>query len=222
MGQGSANVTAPAQVLTDSNGMASASVTMGAMTGPVTVTAKALNVAASFSMTLPGPAISSGGIAGIAGSVPAVTTISPGALFSIYGQDFVPAGTGRGVNSSEIINGVLPTTLLGVCVSVEGVNATLLDVFPGQINAVAPNVGPPPGEQPSAVEVVVTTGCGMASAVQSFPQSVIVAPAAPEFFYFQNNANGQNPVAAVNAVTGAYLGPTHQAQISRRPTPEIS
>ncbi len=205
--QGSANVTAPAQVLTDSTGMASASVAMGAMSGPVTVTAKALNAAASFSMTIPGPAISSGGIAGIAGSVPAVTTISPGALFSIYGQNFVPAGTGRGVNSSEIINGMLPTTFLGVCVSVEGVNAPLLDVFPGQINAVAPNVAPPPGEQPSAVEVIVTTGCGTASAVQSFPQSVIVAPAAPEFFYFQNNANGQNPVAAVNAVTGAYVGP---------------
>ena len=151
--QGSANVAAPAQVLTDSTGMASAKVTMGALSGPVTVTAKALDVAASFSMTIPGPAISSGGIAGIAGSVPAVTTISPGALFSIYGQNFVPAGTGRGVNPDEIVNGMLPTTFLGVCVSVEGVSAPLLDVFPGQINAVAPNVVPPPGEQPSTVEV---------------------------------------------------------------------
>ena len=53
----------------------------------------------------------------------------------------------------------------------------------------------------------MTTGCGTAGAVDSFPQSVIVAQAAPEFFYFQNNANGQNPVAAVNAVTGAYVGP---------------
>jgi hypothetical protein len=78
---GSANVTAPAQVLTDSSGMASASVTMGAMSGPVTVTAKAPNVTASFSMTIPGPAVSPGGIAVIAGSVPAVTTITPGTLF---------------------------------------------------------------------------------------------------------------------------------------------
>jgi uncharacterized protein (TIGR03437 family) len=164
-------------------------------------------VAASFSMNIPGPAISAGGIAGIAGSVPAVTTISPGALFSIYGQNFVPPGTGRGVNPGEIVNGMLPTMLLSVCVSVEGVNAPLLDVFPNQINAVAPGAEPPLGETPSTVEVIVTTGCGTAVAVQSFPQSVIVAQAAPEFFYFQNNANGQNPVAAVNAVSGAYVGP---------------
>ena len=142
MVQGSANVGAPTQLLTDATGMASASITMGPVSGPVTVTAKALGVAASFSMTIPGPAISQGGIAGIAGSVPAVTTISPGSLFSIYGQNFVPAGAGRGVNPDEIVNGMLPTTLLGVCVSVEGISAPLLDVFPGQINAVAPNVPP--------------------------------------------------------------------------------
>ncbi len=205
--QGSANVAAPTQLLSDANGMASASVTMGPVSGPVTVTAKALGVAASFSMAITGPAISAGGIAGIAGSIPAVTTISPGALFSIYGQNFVPAGTGRGVNPNEIVNGMLPTTLLGVCVSVEGISAPLLDVFPGQINAVAPNVAPPPGVEPPAVEVVVTTGCGTAGAVDSFPQSVIVAQAAPEFFYFQNNANGQNPVAAVDGTSGAYVGP---------------
>jgi hypothetical protein len=182
--QGSANVAAPAQVLTDATGMASASVTMGPVSGQVTVTAKALGVSTSFSMTIPGPAIPAGAIAGIAGSVPAVTTISPGALFSIYGQDFVSMGTGRGVNPGEIINGVLPTTLLGVCVSVEGVNAPLLDVFPGQINAVAPNVAARLGEQPATVEVIVTTGFGTAGAVQSFPQSVVIAETSPEFFLF--------------------------------------
>lgn len=204
--QGSANVVAPTQVLTDATGTASASVIMGPLSGPVTVTAKALGMAASFSITVPGPAIAAGGIAGIAGSVPAVTTLSPGALFSIYGQNFVAAGAGRGVNPDEIVNGMLPTTLLGVCVSVEGVSAPLLDVFPGQINAVAPNVTTPLNTPPT-VEVIVTTGCGTAGAVQSFPRSVIIAQAAPEFFYFQNNASGQNPVAAVNAVSGAYVGP---------------
>jgi len=205
--QGSANLAAPTQLLTDATGTASASVTTGPVSGPVTVTAKALGVAASFSMTIPGPAVTAGGIVGIAGSVPSVTTITPGALFSIYGQNFVPAGTGRGVNPNEIVNGMLPTTLLGVCVSVEGVSAPMLDVFPGQINAVAPNAAPPPGVKPPTVEVVVTTGCGTVGAVHSFPQSVIVAAASPEFFYFQNNANGQNPVAAVDATSGAYVGP---------------
>jgi len=85
--QDSANLATPTQLLTDATGTASASVTMGPVSGPAPVTAKALGVAASFSMTIPGPAISAGGIAGIAGSVPAVTTISPGELFSIYGQN---------------------------------------------------------------------------------------------------------------------------------------
>ena len=205
--QGSANVAAPAQVLTDSNGMASAKVTMGPLSGPVTVTSKALGAGPSFSMTIPGPAISAGGIAGIAGSVPAVTTISPGSLFSVYGQNFVPAGTGRGVNPDEIVNGMLPTTLLGVCVSVEGVKAPLLDVFPTQINAVAPNVMTPLGEPSATAEVTVTTGCGTAAAVQSFPQQADVTETAPEFFFFQHNANGQNPVAAVNATSGTNVGP---------------
>ena len=49
-------------------------------------------------------------------SVPAVTTISPGSLFSIYGQNFVPEGAGRRVNPDELVNGVLPGALLGVCV----------------------------------------------------------------------------------------------------------
>jgi uncharacterized protein (TIGR03437 family) len=102
---------------------------------------------------------------------------------------------------------MLPTTLLGVCVSVEGVSAPLLDVFPGQINAVTPNVTLPQGEQPSMVEVIVTTGCGTPQPIQSMPQSVIVAASAPEFFYFAHNANGQNPVAAVNSLSGAHMGP---------------
>lgn len=204
--QGSANVAAPAQILTDSTGMASASVTMGPLSGPVTVTAKALGSRASFSMTIPGPTIPAGGIAGIAGSVPAVTTISPGSLFSVYGQNFVSAGTGRGANPDEIVNGVLPKTLLGVCVSVEGVNAPLLDVYPGQINAVAPYVMTPLGEPSATAEVIVTTGCGTAAAVQSFPQQVAVAETAPQFFFFQHNANGQNPVAAVNASSGTKVG----------------
>lgn len=206
--QGSANVAAPAQILTDANGMASASVTMGPASGPVTVTAKALGVAATFSMTVPGPAIFAGGIGGSAGSIPTVTTISPGGLFSIFGQNFVPANTGRGVNSDEIVNGILPTTLLGVCVSVGGLSAPLLAVYPGQINAIAPAFVPLKGEQPTTLELIVTTACGTPAAAESMPQIVTVAAASPEFFYFAHNANGQNPVAAVNSATGSYVGPT--------------
>ena len=200
---GSANVSAPAQVLTDSTGSASAMITMGPGGGPATVTAKALGTAVSFPIAIPaGLAIYAGGIGGIGGSVPAVTVISPGALFSVYGQSFVPDGTGRRVSANEIVNGILPTTLLGVCVTVNGFSAPLLDVYPGQINAVAPEL--PLGTN---IPVIVTTGCGTPNAVSSLPQLTAVAAVSQEFLYFMNNANGVNPVAAVNATTGAYVGP---------------
>ena len=201
--RGSAHLVPPAQILTDATGTASATLS-GPVNGPVTVTATALGVKATFSTSVPGMAIYSAGIAGIGASVPPVSTISQGSLFTIYGQNFVPAGTGRRVNPDEIVGGVLPTTLLGVCVSVGGLNAPLLDVYSGQINAVAPAVGPPD----STTQVVVTTGCGTPSAVQSAPQPVTVAYTNPEFLYFAHNANGVNPVAAINAITGAYVGPT--------------
>jgi uncharacterized protein (TIGR03437 family) len=200
--QGSANLAAPAQVLTDATGMASANVIMGPASGPVAVTATALGAPATFSIVIPGPTISSGGIGGIGASVPPVTTISPGELFSIYGQNFVPDGAGRSVNPDELVDGVLPGALLGVCVSVGGLTAPILDAYPGQIDAVVPAVAPG-----STVAVIVTTGCGAADAIQSMPQIAAVAATSPEFLYFAHNADGQNPVKAVNSVSGAYVGP---------------
>jgi uncharacterized protein (TIGR03437 family) len=200
--QGSANLVAPAQALSNASGSASAGVIAGPINGPVTVTATTLGAAVSFTITTSGPAINAGGIVGIGASVPAVTAISPGALFSIYGQDFVRAGLAGSANSSNIVNGAFPTTLLGVCVTVGGLSAPLVGVTPGQINAIAPAVAPG-----STVPIIVTMGCGTAGAISSSPQSVTVAAATPEFFYFAHNGNGQNPVAAVNSVSGAYIGP---------------
>ncbi len=202
--QGSAAFSSAPQVLTDDSGAASATVSV--TSGPASVTATAMGISTKFTFAVSGTVIYAGGIAGIGGSVPAVTAISPGGLFSIYGQNFVPAGTGRRVNATELVNGALPTTLLGVCVSVGGQRAPLLDVLPGQINAVVPSLNPP-----TQVDVIVTTGCGTQNASDTPPQSVAVAPATPEFFYFAHNADGRNPVAAVNAQTGAFVGPSDSA-----------
>ena len=93
--------------------------TIGQYAGPVTATATALGITSQFSLTgFTVPSISSGGIVGVGGSVPAVTNITPGSLFSIYGQNFVAPGTGRRVTARELVNGSLPPSLLGVCVSV--------------------------------------------------------------------------------------------------------
>jgi uncharacterized protein (TIGR03437 family) len=75
-------------------------------------------------------------------------------------------------------------------------------VYPGQINAVAPQLTPL-----TTVDVVVTTGCETPGATRSAPESVTVATATPEFLYFVNHADGQNPVAAQNSQTGVYVGP---------------
>jgi uncharacterized protein (TIGR03437 family) len=198
--RGSANMIAPAQVLTDGSGLASANVIAGPLNGTSTVTGTALGTPVSFSLLTSGPAVNAGGIIGIAASLPAVTVISPGAMFSIYGHDFAAAGTNVSANA---FNGSLPTMLAGVCVAVGGLSAPIQAVTTDQINLVAPAV-----TAGSTVDVVVTTGCGTPSAKQTMPASVRVALAAPEFFYFAHNVNGRNPVAAIHAVQFRYIGPS--------------
>jgi len=191
-------------VNTDATGSASAAVTLGSQAGPVVVTATVAGVApVLFHLTAMagGPAISSGGVVGAGGSVPPVTAISPGGFASIYGSGFAPAGTSRAVQGSDLVNGNLPTTLAGVCVTVAGVAAPLTYVSPGLINFQVPNVG-----VGANVDVVVATGCGGANAASSSPQSVASQLASPEFLYWVDNANGKNPVVAVNSLTGEYIG----------------
>ena len=191
-------------VNTDASGSASVGVTLGSQAGPVEITATVAGVApVLFHLTANagGPAISSGGVVGAGGSVPAVTAISPGGFASIYGSGFAPAGTSRAVQGSDLVNGNLPTSLAGVCVMVGGVAAPLTYVSPGLINFQVPNVA-----LNTNASVVVVTGCGQANAVASAAQAVMTQAATPEFLYWVGNANGKNPVVAVDALTGEYIG----------------
>jgi uncharacterized protein (TIGR03437 family) len=52
----------------------------------------------------------------------------------------------------------------------------------------------------------VIADCDTPQAVASPPVSVAAQATAPEFFYFTPKANGANPIAAINAVTGGYIG----------------
>jgi len=191
-------------VNTDASGSASVTVTLGSQAGPVVITATVAGVApVAFHLTATagGPTISSGGVVGAGGSVPAVTAISPGGFASIYGSGFAPAGTSRTVQGSDLVNGNLPASLAGVCVMVGGVAAPLYYVSPGQINFQAPNV-----PLNTNVDVVVVTGCGQANAAASGAQSVATQAATPELLYWVMNATGKNPVVAVDALTGEYIG----------------
>ncbi len=193
--------------ITDLNGLASTGIVLGTGTAGVRVEVIAAGyTGATFNLWISQPAavVRSGGIAGVGGSVPAVQSLSPNALFSIFGQNFLPAGVaGRRVLASEFVDGGLPFTLLGVCVDVGGQRAAILDVFPTQINAQAPAM------MGGNVDVRVLTNCGTPAEIGSSPQSASVAVASPEFLYFQLNADGRNPVALANAVTGALVGPAN-------------
>jgi uncharacterized protein (TIGR03437 family) len=84
---------------------------------------------------------------------------------------------------------------------VNGIPAYVTFVSPAQINFQVPNV-----PVNANVTVQVVSNCGAANALQSAVQSAPTLAATPEFLYWVKNANGSNPVVAVNAVTGAYIG----------------
>jgi uncharacterized protein (TIGR03437 family) len=74
-------------------------------------------------------------------------------------------------------------------------------VSPAQINFQVPNVAPN-----TTVNVQVLSNCGAAGELQSAMQTVATAAATPEFLYWVKNANGVDPVVAVDSITGAYIG----------------
>jgi uncharacterized protein (TIGR03437 family) len=190
---------------TDASGAAGISVTLGNAPGPVVITATLGSFSVTFHLTAtaatPLPTISTGGVDGAGGSVPAVTSISPGGFASLYGINFAPAGTSRSVLGSDLVNGILPTNLAGVCVQVDGLPAFLTYVSPAQVNIQVPAV-----HTGTNVTVQMTTGCGSASPLAGPSISVPSSSATPEFLFWTKTATGANPVIAVNAVTGAYVG----------------
>lgn len=149
------------------------------------------------------PAISSGKIVGAGLGIPAVTQLSPDGLITIFGQNFAPAGTARGLNGADIQNGQAPVNIGCTCVAVNHRLAPLTYASPTQINLQVPA-----GIRDGDFSVQVIANCGAPGQAVSAAQSVGAQPAAPEFFFFQQNANGTNPVAATDAVSGAPIGPT--------------
>jgi len=141
-------------------------------------------------------------IYGAALSIPPVTQITTGGLITITGFNFAPAGETRGLMESDLVGGnMLPTNLAQTCVEIGGIAAPLYYVSSTQINAQT-TVVPSSGN----VQVSVVSGCGTANATTSQPFTVPVAASAPEFLYFVQNPNGQQPVAAIRSSSGAFVG----------------
>jgi uncharacterized protein (TIGR03437 family) len=185
-----------------------ASLAPGTYSGTITITAAgASNSPAEVQVSLlvtsaaGGPAITSAGIIGAGVSLPAVTTISPGGFATIFGILFAPAGTDRAVQPGDMVGGMLPTKLAGTCVQVDGEAGFLTYVSPTQINLQVPAIS-----VAASVNVVVIANCGASNELRSPAVPIRTAAASPEFLYWVYNADGKNPVVAVNSLTGAYVG----------------
>jgi uncharacterized protein (TIGR03437 family) len=146
------------------------------------------------------PASGAVSIAGILNGASMQSGISPGAWISIFGTNL--AATTRQWRSDEIVNGILPTRLDGVSVSVGGVSAAVCYISPTQINAQMPDgtVGP-------SVPVQVTSPQGSATAPAD------IQPSAPALFLF--DAGGRRYAAAQHGgdyttvgTVGLYPGST--------------
>jgi uncharacterized protein (TIGR03437 family) len=156
---------------------------------------------APYNPNNPPPFLSAGGVIGAGGSVPPVEEVSAGGEVTVYGANFFPAGTSHVVGKSDLVNGKVPTDLVGVCVNFGTLPAAILAVYPTQINLQVGAVAV------GAATVQVTVNCGAPDAVASNIGGVVVEAASPEFYSFLPSASGSNPVAAITLPSGAYVGP---------------
>ena len=133
-------------------------------------------------------------------SVPAVSSISANGLFTLFGTGFAAAGVAEG--ASNLVNNTLPTNLANTCVEGGGTRWPLIYVSSTQINAVAN-----PLATLGNVPISVLSNCDQPNAITSSPMSVAAAAETPQFLFDVQHPSGQNEVVAVDALTGAKIGP---------------
>jgi uncharacterized protein (TIGR03437 family) len=110
----------------------------------------------------------------------------------IKGTDLAPPGDSRIWQSSDFINNQMPTSLDGVSVTVNGVNAYVYYISPTQVNFLTP-----PNLAPGVVEVQITNG-----GTKSATASVLAQALSPAFFVW----NG-GPYVIGEHLNGTAIGP---------------
>jgi uncharacterized protein (TIGR03437 family) len=171
--------------------------TAGLYKGTVTITSNAANnaqvaIPVEFTITPAGtPSISMGGI--VNGVDFTQTSVAPGDVIAVFGQQFAPSGT-LATNAST----PLATTLAATQVLVNGTAAPLYFVSPGQINFQMP-YGLTAGQVVS-VQVV-------ANGVVGNLRSVTIATYAPRLMFFVSFISGNYGVI-VNNLDGSLPLPT--------------
>jgi uncharacterized protein (TIGR03437 family) len=140
-------------------------------------------ISISVSMTTT-PAIADNGVVNAASFAPGA---SPGSWISIFGSNLATiASPGRSWSAGEIIGDVLPTSLEGVSILIDGKPAAIAFVGPGQLNVQVPD-----DSYTGTVPVQVTTPTGTTQAL------TMLSPAAPALF-IGLQVPGQKYAAAVN------------------------
>ncbi len=203
---GTASLSA-ATTTTGGDGTATIQLTLGAAVGALKITASAGGLTGvTFNLTVtqpvitaPQPQITSGGIEGAALSVPPVLALSTGGIASVFGTNFGSGSAFVKVGSGDLVNGQVPVNFQGICVMVGGNSAPIFGASSTQVNFQVPLV------TAGTAIVQVITGCGTANPLMSNAVSVSTQLATPEFFYFAQTANGINPVAATDAITGVGI-----------------
>jgi uncharacterized protein (TIGR03437 family) len=129
-----------------------------------------------------------------------VSSVSPNAILTIFGQDFAPAGT-QVFNPELDAEGKISTRLADTCVEINGQRAPLFVVLPTQLNLQSTtNAGLGPAS------VVVIRACGTPQENRSDPEMVDIAGVSPAFFNFVNNLDGVNPIAAIHQDNVTFVG----------------
>ena len=154
------------------------SLTTAAQTIPVTFTVQAPPVL---------PAITQNGVVNAASLAGAIT---PGAWVSIFGTNL--SATTRQWRTADFVNGVLPTSLDGVSVTIDGKAAAVAYVSPTQLNVLAPD-----DTATGLLAVQVIAPAGTSANALALEQT-----AAPAFFQFR--APSATYVAGTHA-DGSYL-----------------
>ena len=115
-------------------------------------------------------------VASVTNAASATAVIAPNTWTSVVGTNLAPSGNSRSWAAADFINGLLPTSLDGVSVTVNGARAYVSYISPTQINFLAP-----PGLLPASTAVQVTVN-GYAST----PFSVSAQENDPAFFRWGN------------------------------------
>jgi uncharacterized protein (TIGR03437 family) len=146
----------------------------------------------------PTPAIAAGGVVG-ASAFGQFAAIAPATWIEIYGSNLAPSAPGAGIqwSGSDFNNGIGPTQLGGVSVSVGGQPTYIAFVAPGQVNAQVPsNVGTGPQN------VIVSNGNGASAAYSVTVNATAPGLWAPPFLQI----GGKQYVGAFHA-NGTYVLP---------------